>query len=141
MTLRMTDEDIIRRIPPLFGGQVYDDRRDEATAGRHKRVWQWQLGGQAEINAVIDAIYPFMGVRRRAKMDLFREYFANPIPTHSERVKRNWENPEYRARVIAERKARWLDPEWRTRQLENLAKGRRKMQQRRCEAVSASAAV
>jgi hypothetical protein len=124
MTLRMTDEDVVRRVHGLFGGQVYDDRRDRKNY-KHKRAWQWQLGSQAEIDALLDLIYPHMGVRRRAKMDEFREYFAKPIPTHSERSKRNWENPELRARMCAERKARWANPEWRAKQIVAMKRGER----------------
>jgi intein/homing endonuclease len=124
LSLRMTDKDVIQRVASMLGGAMYDNRdRRKAT---HKQAWSWQEGSQSRINEIVTAIYPLMGARRKAKMDEFREYFAQPVPSLSDRVKRNWENPEYRERMSRERKARWADPEWRARQLERCraARGR-----------------
>jgi hypothetical protein len=117
MSLRMTDEDVVRRIHSLFGGAVYDDRRDVITNGKHKRAWQWQVCKQEEINKIVLSIRPHMGQRRGAKMDEFLKYFAEPVLSHSDRLKKVWADSDFRARMSRERKDRWNDPEWRARQL------------------------
>ena len=120
IAVRMTDEDIILRIQAIFGGSVYFEARSKLNP-KHKDTWQWQLSNRAAIYKVVTAVYPHMGERRKTKMDAFLAYHADP-PKKSDVMRRNWENPEYRAKMIAERKARWQNEEWRANNIWTIKK-------------------
>ena len=121
LSLRMTDEDVIRRIATLFGGAVY---ASSSRVPNHKDHWLWQEGHQDRINLIVSLIYPFMGTRRRATMDEFLAYYAVPAPSNSERSRRNWDDPDYRSRMSRVRKALWADEAWRARELQRRADAR-----------------
>jgi hypothetical protein len=65
--LSMTDEDVVRRFARIIGkgqiGEVIDPRP------QCKPLWTWRLGTKADIGALIELLYPYLGERRRAKAD------------------------------------------------------------------------
>lgn len=105
MSMRMTDEDIIERVHKVWGGQMYSEgiRGHDPKMKNVKPSWLWQLGSQSAINEVVRTIYPFMGIRRRAKMDEFLVYFDSGCWTKSAAAKRRSASPEYRAKWYAAR--------------------------------------
>lgn len=120
LCLHSTDEDIVLRIQDLFGGKVRLDTAHKKKT-TYKPIWQWALYRKDEINKIVTVLYPYMGIRRKAKFDEFLAYYNNPV-SKSEVMRRNWQNPEYRQKMIAERKARWQNPEWRAKHMWTIQK-------------------
>ncbi len=71
-TLRLyiesTDKDIIDRIEKMWGGKVWESNYPSKPA-HYKPSWRWGLSRRKEVRAIIAAIYPYLGERRRAKCD------------------------------------------------------------------------
>lgn len=61
---KMTDNDIILRLQSIFGGYVRPKKPNKET---NKPLWEWSLYKQADVEAVIFKILPYLGIRRSAK--------------------------------------------------------------------------
>lgn len=66
--INMTDEDVIRRVGNLVGGQVYPRKRP-ASRPNWKPLWAWQLTNWPDVLELCALLLPWMGARRRAKME------------------------------------------------------------------------
>lgn len=67
--INMTDEDVIRRVHGLVGGQMYGRQRPPSVPSNWKPLWCWQLTNWQDVLALCALILPWMGERRRAKME------------------------------------------------------------------------
>lgn len=78
VTCCMTDKDVIERLRTIVGaGNVYERKPRKDT---WKPAWQWSLTTRPEVMQLIEELYPYMGRRRREKMDEIREFHAtNPV--------------------------------------------------------------
>lgn len=69
LTVKMTDEDIIRRLQAVTGaGQVrgpYSPRSHELGT---KPQWVWCVSKRADVHRIIGAVYPLLGDRRRQRI-------------------------------------------------------------------------
>jgi hypothetical protein len=73
LVLSSTDYDVLVRFHDVFDcGNIFP-HKGKAAAGRrilgHKQLWAWRLGKANEVEGVIRALIPYMGLRRRAKME------------------------------------------------------------------------
>lgn len=86
----MTDEDILARIQNVFGvGRVLAYRNTRGLG--KKQLYRWDASSRADVVRVCDAIYPWMGMRRRAQIDQLRALLASHPPVSaSERSRRTW---------------------------------------------------
>ncbi len=100
MSIRMTDEDIMKKVHENFGGSLYREERWKKRNPNWNNCWLWQLCKQKEVLKIVKDIYPYMGYRRRAKMD---EFLAHPIRNKSENAKRNWADPVFRKKWLKSR--------------------------------------
>lgn len=67
LELRMTDEDIVRRLHEVLGvGSVYGPYEQKAST---KPFWQLNVRKQEEVRQVLELLYPYLGERRRARAD------------------------------------------------------------------------
>jgi hypothetical protein len=82
-----TDEDLIRRLHSLCGGSVYGPTPKYAPYGRRiKDRWDWRLPRNCGLRALLEALLPYMGSRRTAKirycLDLMDQH-----PTRTQKVR------------------------------------------------------
>ena len=103
MMLKMTDKDVVQKIHTLFGGNLYFKKLDNP---KHKDQYHWQTGNRKVIYALCAAMTPFMGERRKSKMISFIKDFASRPANSSDQTKKLWDDPEWRANQLADRKAR-----------------------------------
>ncbi len=68
ITLQMTDEDIIKRVADYFDVS-YGHR--PAKTSKHKDVYQLAITKTSKLIDCYTNLYPFLGKRRRQKLDLF----------------------------------------------------------------------
>lgn len=64
--VRMTDEDVVRRIYDLFGGAFSGPYAEQS---RMKPIWTWSMGKRSEIIPFLKLILPYMGKRRTARIN------------------------------------------------------------------------
>jgi hypothetical protein len=80
--VQMTDEDIVKRVADLFGKHY---RTSKPREYQKKLVYTTELHSDKAL-ALMDKLYPFMGIRRRAKIDEIRVMCANrPGQAYGER--------------------------------------------------------
>lgn len=65
-TIQMTDLDILERMQEAFGGQVYFTGKQQE---HHKDSWRWYISKTSDAIAFLNEIYPYMGTRRRARIE------------------------------------------------------------------------
>lgn len=70
----MTDEDVVRKAYAIAGcgnvrGPIFP-RQKTKSGGDRKPVWEWCLSRSKFVLALAYAIYPFMGSRRQARIEL-----------------------------------------------------------------------
>lgn len=67
--LNMTDEDVVRRLHLLAGmGRVFGPYGGEPVNGRpRKPYWAWTVRRETQAYALLVAIYPWLGQRRRGR--------------------------------------------------------------------------
>lgn len=69
MAISMTDEDIIRRLPSLVGGNVTGPSFRKTPSGKDaKPIWIWQLTKSDQVIELASKIIPFLGNRRAAQL-------------------------------------------------------------------------
>lgn len=75
MYLSMTDEDVVRRAHEIAGvGQVNGPYMHHRGT---KPYWQWGIQRRAHVIQFMQMIYPYLGDRRRAKVDeVFPDLFG-----------------------------------------------------------------
>lgn len=86
----MSDPDVVERLRDIFGvGNILPYRNTQGLG--KKPLFRWDTSRHDEVKSICQAIYPFMGERRRGQIDrLLAAVAANPPSTHSERVRRRW---------------------------------------------------
>lgn len=86
----MTDRDVVERLRDIFGiGRVFPYRNTQGLGT--KQLFRWDASSRKDVTAVCDAIYPWMGVRRRAQINRLRALLeAYPPVSGSERARRTW---------------------------------------------------
>lgn len=63
--IKMTDADVVQRAACLMGGNA--KAREDSRSAKFNTCWECTVSG-AKAEAVMKAILPFMGARRRAKI-------------------------------------------------------------------------
>lgn len=81
VAVKMTDEDVIRRLQALTGvGNVTGPR---IRAGR-KPIWQWTVSRSRDVAALLMTVYPLLGQRRQAKArEVLEAWRALPVGTRA----------------------------------------------------------
>lgn len=72
VAIHMTDLDILERFLP-FGGIIYDMPKQET---HHKKSWRWQLQETQGAMAFLELVYPYLGARRKARVEEARIAFS-----------------------------------------------------------------
>lgn len=87
LVIKMTDEDVIRRIEEYFGGNVSGPYHAVTQSGKEaKPQWTWALTRTEEVLELIERIYPMLGERRQGQLASVREATRFAImPTEEER--------------------------------------------------------
>lgn len=81
VTVAMADEDVIRRLGEWAGiGRINGPHLSpcRAEAG-HKPQWKWHVTRWAEVDALIDVLWPLLGERRRQQAVVVRQRMANRV--------------------------------------------------------------
>lgn len=85
LTVKMTDEDVIRRIHEWFGGRLrgpYGSKVLRYNGDLRKPTWQWVISTKQEVLNISKALRPWMGTRRNERLDIIiadlemREYLG-----------------------------------------------------------------
>lgn len=77
ISLQLTDLDVLQKLHRIVGaGGIHEVHR---TRPGGKPCWGWKIGSRADVLALIDQLYPYMGERRRAKMDEIVAVLRPPI--------------------------------------------------------------
>jgi hypothetical protein len=72
----MTDEDILRRVMAIFGGNV----TGPYARGKNKPIYSWRLSGIKPVQEILDLMWPLLGERRRARAEeMLAQYHAAPV--------------------------------------------------------------
>lgn len=66
--VNMTDEDIVRRLEEKSGMGRVGGPYSSPSHGDHKPLFQWVVAQQDHVQLLIFSIWPFLGERRRAKI-------------------------------------------------------------------------
>lgn len=72
--IHMTDRDILEKMLENFGGKIYDCKKQQE---HHKESWKWVISSSEFAIEFLNEIYPFMGTRRKAKIDEARNAYKN----------------------------------------------------------------
>lgn len=106
----MSDLDVVAKLRTSFGvGEVLAYRNTQGLG--KKQLYRWDASSRDDVSLVCDAIYPWMGLRRRSQIDRLRELMAaHPPISVDERVRRTW--IARRANAAPKRKAP-VEPKFR----------------------------
>jgi hypothetical protein len=100
LSVGMTDEDVVRRLHAVFGaGSV----RGPLSRGSGKPFWVWHVAKRAHLLAILPVVYPYMGLRRRARIEEVLGAFREIPFRHRQLVDR----AEMSARGRKGAEARW----------------------------------
>lgn len=82
VSIQMTDFDLLERMRDGFGGKIYSvaKRKDH-----WKESWKWQISTTKDSVEFLDRIYPWLGVRRKARVEEARRI------ARKNRAARSWE--------------------------------------------------
>jgi hypothetical protein len=84
--VKMTDEDVIRRIHSITNLGSVNGPYSNGDA-KWKQVYVWTINRQADAAAFMMTIYPLMGIRRQSKMkELLTIWRAIPVYEHQGRI-------------------------------------------------------
>lgn len=96
VSIRMDDRDVIERIHSIMGFGNFYETQERRTSGQMVTQYNYQLGSAEHVIAFLEAVRPWLGVRRREKAEeaiasarLIGSNYAHP-----------W-TPERRARYAA----------------------------------------
>jgi len=84
VAIHMTDKDLLDRMQEAFGGQIYLTTKQKE---HHKTSWKWAITTTAKSIEFLDMIYPYLGVRRQAKVEAARDLQQFNKQAVSERVR------------------------------------------------------
>lgn len=86
--LNMTDEDIVRRFRAIVGfGAIYEVAPQKS---HWKKQWRWRASTFEQVQALMAAFWPWLGVRRRARaIEVLRCYHALEPASIKQRVVRS----------------------------------------------------
>jgi hypothetical protein len=76
ISVNMTDKDILDRLQMMLGGAVSGPHRYEP---RRKPIWCWNLCGALPCYAVIAALLPWFGKRRRSQASACVHHFLGGV--------------------------------------------------------------
>lgn len=79
IVVNMTDRDVIARVAANFGNSVYVMPRPK-NRPTHKQQWRAQVSGSAAAEWM-RRLYPWLGSRRRARIDEVLTEYAQLVPT------------------------------------------------------------
>jgi hypothetical protein len=97
----MADRDVVERLVAVFGIGKASPYFPKTGLGT-KPLFRWDASRRADVIMVCDAIYPWMGDRRRAAIDnLRRLLIENPPVSGSERCRRTWLTRRAKMRAAA----------------------------------------
>lgn len=86
----MSDCDVLEKLRDVFGVGRVTPYRNTQGLGK-KQLYRWDAASRVAVTLVCDAIYPWMGERRRAQIDRLRALLAAyPPVSGSERARRTW---------------------------------------------------
>jgi hypothetical protein len=86
----MTDRDVLEKLSAAFNVGCVEPYHLTQGLGK-KQLYRWDATRRADVLAICDSIYPFMGSRRRAQIDRLREVNReNPLISNAEKVRRTW---------------------------------------------------
>jgi hypothetical protein len=78
-----TDLDVLQRVHEVTGyGNVTGPRSGNRYS--KKPIWEWKMAKRADVLALCDAIYPWMGSRRREQIDYIRGTFPYRKPREAD---------------------------------------------------------
>ena len=79
VSVAMCDKDVLDRLKELTGlGNVTGPYLPKDAPDNWKPSWQWNVGVRQEVRVLLETIYPWMGERRRQKIDDLRPLFSRP---------------------------------------------------------------
>lgn len=73
ITVGMTDEDMVRRLRDWTGLGRFAGPFSPPSRGSNKPNWRWSVNKIADVEALIDAIWPLLGERRRQQATALRQ--------------------------------------------------------------------
>jgi hypothetical protein len=86
----MTDRDVVEKLCQVFGVGKVSPYFPTTGLGK-KPLYRWDAASRDAVVLVCDAIYPWMGTRRRRQIDQLRQLLAEyPPVTGKERLRRSW---------------------------------------------------
>ena len=78
VVLTMTDADVVYKFANIMGfGKVKGPYQPQPTS--RKVRWVWEVQNFRECVKAIDLLYPYLGERRKAKADEFKEIVKNRL--------------------------------------------------------------
>jgi hypothetical protein len=67
-SMKLTDEDVLRRFHEVIGlGKVTGPYSRTGDKAHYKPCWYWTITGHQNVQAVMAALWHWLGIRRRAK--------------------------------------------------------------------------
>ena len=80
--INMTDRDVLEKAETMFGGWIWDGRRKEKP--HHKQAYTWKLDKRDKAYALLVAVYPFLGERRKAQARKWADQYRQLTPVEVE---------------------------------------------------------
>lgn len=74
IAIKMTDEDVLLNAQRKFGGHIW--RGAKRTKPTHKQSYRWMLDKRDKAYALLIAIYPFLGERRKSQTERWVSQYA-----------------------------------------------------------------
>ena len=66
LACKMTDHDVLKRLQRIWGGHI-TEMKVPSSKPHWKPVWDWHMGAQKEVAALLWKILPLLGERRACK--------------------------------------------------------------------------
>ena len=66
LAIKMTDHDVLKRLQKIFGGYITECNAPSLKS-HWKQVWDWHMGAQEEVAALLWKMLPYLGDRRACK--------------------------------------------------------------------------
>lgn len=74
VVVSMTDLDLLERMQKHFGGSIHPIKKRKE---HWKDAWKWQISGTKKSLAFLDLIYPYLSIRRQARVEEARNHFLD----------------------------------------------------------------
>lgn len=84
VAISMTDLDILERMQSGFGGVIYPLKKRKA---HWKDAWMWKINGTKKSLEFLEMIYPYLGVRRQAKVEEARTFLPDLKSERNTRIR------------------------------------------------------